>query len=71
MMQTITPQNNNSYDQDLNLELIQHRDWGGLGYTYFWVVNGVVVSSYFSSEADAKNWLNASGEYYQKSRQIP
>jgi YD repeat-containing protein len=37
-------------------KLIKYRDAGMNTYTYFWTINGRVVSPYFDHENDAKEW---------------
>lgn len=37
-------------------KLIQYRDAGMATYTYFWTINKKVVSPYFDSEQQAKEW---------------
>ena len=37
-------------------KLIQCRDAGMATYTYFWTINKKVVSPYFDSEQQAKEW---------------
>jgi hypothetical protein len=37
-------------------KLIKYRDAGMHSYTYFWTINGRVVSPYFDHENDAKEW---------------
>jgi len=37
-------------------KLIKYRDAGMATYTYFWTINGRVVSPYFDHETDAKEW---------------
>lgn len=39
-------------------KLIKYRDAGMNTYTYFWTINGRVVSPYFDHENDAKEWTN-------------
>jgi hypothetical protein len=37
-------------------QLIKYRDIGMSTYTYFWTINGHVVSPYFDNETQAKEW---------------
>ena len=37
-------------------KLIRYRDAGMHSYTYFWTINGRVVSPYFDTENQAKEW---------------
>lgn len=37
-------------------KLIRYRDAGMHSYTYFWTINGRVVSPYFDDETTAKEW---------------
>ena len=37
-------------------KLIKYRDAGMNSYTYFWTINGRVVSPYFDHENEAKEW---------------
>jgi hypothetical protein len=37
-------------------KLIKYRDAGMHSYTYFWTINGRVVSPYFDHETEAKEW---------------
>jgi hypothetical protein len=37
-------------------ELIKYRDAGMNTYTYFWTIDKKVVSPYFDSENEAKEW---------------
>lgn len=37
-------------------KLIRYRDAGMHTYTYFWTINGTVVSPYFDDEPTAKEW---------------
>jgi hypothetical protein len=37
-------------------KLIRYRDAGMNTYTYFWTINGRVVSPYFDHENEAKEW---------------
>ena len=37
-------------------KLIKYRDAGMNTYTYFWTIDGRVVSPYFDHETDAKEW---------------
>ena len=37
-------------------QLIKYRDAGMATYTYFWTINKKVVSPYFDSEQQAKEW---------------
>ena len=37
-------------------KLIKYRDAGMNTYTYFWTINGRVVSPYFDHENEAKEW---------------
>jgi hypothetical protein len=39
-------------------QLIKYRDAGMATYTYFWTINKKVVSPYFDSEQQAKEWTN-------------
>ena len=39
-------------------KLIKYRDAGMNTYTYFWTIDGRVVSPYFDHEKDAKEWTN-------------
>jgi hypothetical protein len=37
-------------------KLIKYRDAGMSTYTYFWTIDGRVVSPYFDDETTAKEW---------------
>ena len=37
-------------------KLIRYRDAGMHSHTYFWTINGRVVSPYFNHENEAKEW---------------
>ena len=37
-------------------KLIRYRDAGMSTYTYFWTLNGIVLSPYFDNEITAKEW---------------
>jgi hypothetical protein len=37
-------------------KLIKYRDAGMSTYTYFWTLNGIVISPYFDDENKAKEW---------------
>ena len=37
-------------------KLIRYRDAGMVTHTYFWTINGRVVSPYFDDETTAKEW---------------
>jgi hypothetical protein len=39
-------------------QLIRYRDAGMNTYTYFWTIDKRVVSPYFNSEQEAKEWTN-------------
>lgn len=39
------------------MKLVQYRDAGLHTYTYFWTRDGKVISPYFDSEKEAKDWL--------------
>jgi hypothetical protein len=39
-------------------KLIKYRDAGMSTYTYFWTIDGRVVSPYFDDETTAKEWTN-------------
>jgi len=45
-----------------DMELIKYRDTGMNTYTYFWTIDKRVVSPYFDSENDAREWLRLRSE---------
>jgi hypothetical protein len=48
-----------SEDRENSLpKLIKYRDAGMNTYTYFWTIDGRVVSPYFDDETTAKEWTN-------------
>jgi hypothetical protein len=47
-----------SEDRENSLpKLIRYRDAGMNTYTYFWTIDGRVVSPYFDTENQAKEWI--------------
>ena len=45
-----------------DIELVKYRDWGMNTYTYFWVNKAQrIVSPYFDSEEDAREWAVING----------
>ncbi len=43
---------------ETEMRLIKYRDSGLHTYTYFWVLNDKVVSPYFDTETEAKEWAD-------------
>lgn len=43
---------------ETEMRLIKYRDAGMHTYTYFWVCDDKVISPYFDSEDEAKEWAD-------------